>query len=237
MAGILHQASAMAKTRLIRSSDLPYHVTARTNNREPFHLPMDQVWEILNDALLVNTWFFKIEVHAFVLMPNHFHLMLTTPAEDLGQVMNFFMSQVTIEMNRRSGRTGRVFGGPYHRTLIDSHRYFLNVYRYIYQNPVRAKLCARVEEYDFSTIERWSVRAGFPVFVPSVVRGGIEERFFESAERQLNWLNTPVSKRQAEFIQLGLRRQRFRVSSNKAERRHSHLSNLFKIDPAQLLGA
>jgi putative transposase len=103
-----------------------------------------------------------------VLMPNHFHLLISTPGHDLGRVMERFMRSVTKTLNRLSGRSGRVFGGPYHRSLIDSGIYFAHAFKYVYQNPVRAKICDAVQNYPFSTLyeQLGKARLNVPLHYP-----------------------------------------------------------------------
>lgn len=80
----------MPRKLLYRSDFLPYHVTARTNNRETFKLPLEQLWQIIGDECLNLILVYEAEFHALVLMPNHFHLLLTVPKYDLGKVMSIF---------------------------------------------------------------------------------------------------------------------------------------------------
>ena len=143
----------MPRKKLLRSDIFPYHVTARTNNQERFPLPLEVVWSIVTNELLLISVLYKIEIQALVLMPNHLHLILTVPEQDLGKIMNLFMSDVTREMNRRTGRTGHAFGGPYFWSIITSTRYYGHALKYVYRNPVRGKLCDQVEEYEFSTVQ------------------------------------------------------------------------------------
>src|SRR5688500_9191320 len=100
----------MPRKNLIRSNVLPYHVTGRVNNREMFYAGIEDAWKELTQQCYEITILFGVRIHAFVLMPNHFHLLITVPEHDLVIVMQHFMRAATKEMNRRSGRSGRVFG-------------------------------------------------------------------------------------------------------------------------------
>jgi putative transposase len=131
---------SMPRKNLIRSNVYPYHVTARGNNKASFPCEPYQTWEIFNEKILEVQKKFGVKIHAFVMMSNHFHLLITTPHEDLGKVMETFMRSITRTMNAKSGRTGRVFGGPYHWSLINSNVYYDCALKYVYRNPVKAKL-------------------------------------------------------------------------------------------------
>jgi putative transposase len=143
----------MARRRLVRTEWLPYHITARVNNKEAFPLPLTEQWRVLSNECVLLRVLFEIELHSVVMMPNHIHMILTTPSPeyDLGRAMCMFMSQFTKQTNLRTGKSGHLFGGSYHRSAIQNSRYYYHAFKYLYRNPVRAGLCERVEDYKFST--------------------------------------------------------------------------------------
>jgi putative transposase len=213
----------MPRSHLYKSSFLPYHVTARTNNREDFPLTKDQVWKIIGNECLFLSLIYEVEFHGVVLMPNHFHMMLTVPHQDLGIVMNHFMRSVSRTINLLSGRSGHVFGGPHYRSLINNSRYFGHALKYIYRNPVRAKLCSKVEDYPYSSIQGLIglTRLPFPIFFTRV---GMEASLpLLHANEQLAWLNTPFPKEAEPLIQRGLRRTLFDVVMDRKTRQPSDL--------------
>ncbi len=179
----------MSRKTLIRSSCLPYHVTARVNNKECFHLPLETVWKVFDYHLFEIKLLFDVHIHAFVVMPNHIHLLITTPCEDLGIVMHTFIGSATRTINLKSGRSGRVFGARYHWTIIDSEVYFSHALKYVYRNPVKANLCEAVEQYQYSSLQGLLgfQHISFPLYFP------FEKRAFEFTPKeirdQLLWLN------------------------------------------------
>ena len=199
----------MPRKNLIRSSTLPYHVTARANTREAFPSDLTEVWDIFSDSCLDATFVHGVEIHALVVMPNHFHLLISTPQSDLGVVMERFMASATKTMNRISGRSGRVFGGPYHWSLIDSTLYFANALKYVYRNPVRAGLCRDAEAYSFSTLSglRGNGRLPFPLYFPFGLCGflGIPD----DPTGLVQWLNRTWSAEREAVIREGLKRTTF----------------------------
>jgi putative transposase len=209
----------MARTPLQVNKSLPYHVTARTNNRETFHVPLAQLWEIIGEECLNLAWVYGAEFHAFVLMPNHFHLLITTPEQNLGVTMNEFLKSVSRRSNRLSDRTGHVFGGPYHRSLIRDSRYFAHALKYVYRNPVRAKLCDHAEDYPFSTLRGLLGLAplAFPI---SFTRSGLELSLpAMEPVSQLGWLNSPLPKETEALVRAGLRRRLFDAIMDRKTRR------------------
>jgi putative transposase len=196
--------------KLLEKTDVfPYHVTGRTNNREVFGLSMDTGWDIFGSECLTMNLISGIEIHAFVLMPNHFHMLITVPELDLGTVMRDFMSNVTRVHNRTAKRSGHLFGGPYHWSLIHSARYFGHAYKYVYRNPIKAGLCTRVEDYPYSTLfgQLGSAFLPFPIYF---TRLGMEARLPSSEPfENLEWLNRPFSDEADRLIQKGLRKKVF----------------------------
>lgn len=199
----------MPRKKLIVSRILPYHVTARSNNREPFHCSLDRVWKILTEECLVAQILFGIRIHALVLMPNHFHLLLSTPNENLGVVMQTFMAAVTKRLNLLSGRSGRVFGDKYYRTIIGDPLYFSHAYRYVYRNPVRAGIRARVEEYLYSTLPglQGESQLPFPLHFPYNRPDFL--LIPNNPAAHLEWLNQPSTQEAEEAIRKALRKTEF----------------------------
>ena len=201
----------MPRKALIRSDRYPYHVTNRCNNREPFPLPAAEVWPLYEERLYEITYLFQARIHAVVLMPNHFHLLVTTPNEDLGEVMMHFVRSITKDLNLKTGQTGRVFGSRYHWSLVDSERYFLHAYKYLYRNPVRARLSSTAEEYPFSTLPGLlgEQTLNFPLHYPYEQSAASE--LIKPYLTDLNWLNRPTIAETEKRIRMGLRRLKFQL--------------------------
>jgi putative transposase len=198
----------MPRKKLIRSNVFPYHVNARCNNRERYPLDLEQVWIIFESELFALSLVYEIEVHAFVLMPNHFHLIVTIPLEDLGKIMNLLMSNVTRRINRRAMRSGHIFGGPYFWSIIMSSRYYGHVLKYVYRNPVRAKISETVLAYPFSTVRGlFGLRhLGFPIVF---TRAGLELNIPDPNLNHawLDWLETPFSIEAEKLIKKAMKRK------------------------------
>lgn len=110
----------MLRKPIQRSNFNYYHLTARSNNKEFFYLPILNVWDIMTRKLAELQRLYGIKIAAFVLMNNHFHLLMLTPKEDIDRIMFYFMKDVTLEIQKCTGRINRIFGGRYKGTIIDS---------------------------------------------------------------------------------------------------------------------
>ena len=195
----------------------PYHVCARCINKEWFNLPIDVVWSVMEDQLFLANHSFQLRIHAFVLMSNHFHLIVTAPNENMSDMLRYFMREVSREISWLSGRINQTWGGRNHKTFIGAHHYFMNTYKYVYRNPVRANICGRVEAYPFSTLAGLCglKRLIIPVCEDTVL---FNPHFDQSA---LNWLNTKPLVEADEEMRRALRRAAFKLPSSKSARTKS----------------
>ena len=208
----------MPRKQLIRSNEHPYHVSARANNREFFKVPLDSVWQIFIQQLSELEERFHIQVHSFVLMGNHFHLVLTVPEKDLGTIMQHLIQSVTKTLNQKAGRSGRVFGSRYHGSIITSPHHFDGVMKYVYRNPVKAGLCENVERYPFSTLS-CVLGSGS---VPFELHPPFEEKLLVPENDPLAyraWLNRPFPNEIDQQIKAALQKTRFQPSLDRRYRK------------------
>lgn len=194
----------MPRPLLIRSKTHPYHVTSRTNNKEFFPIPLNEVWKIMLEELHRMHLKYGLAVHAFVLMGNHFHLLCHTPQGNLDEVMRLFLRMTSIRISKEAEAKNHLWGGRYKWSLVESQTHYYQVYRYIFQNPVRAGIFERVESYPFTTLK--DVPIPLHSFIPMS---------FGGKEGELHWLNESYDKEDQELIRLGLRKFQFDVSQRK----------------------
>ena len=141
----------MARLPRLTLAGYPHHVIQRGNNRQPIFATTADYLHLL--ALLdENTKKFNVDVHAYVLMTNHFHL-LVTPETDKGLplLMQAVGRSYVRYFNDRQSRSGTLWEGRYRSTLIETDRYLLACMAYIDLNPVRAGLVAEAHEYAWSS--------------------------------------------------------------------------------------
>src|SRR5690348_15519526 len=113
----------MPRKALFRSNEFPYHITSRSNNRELFPGDHGYLWRVLTNELYLQYICHQVRVHAFVMMPNHFHLLLTSPSRDIDLVMKEVLSSTTRMLNTRLRRSGHIFGGRYFWSLLREPSY------------------------------------------------------------------------------------------------------------------
>lgn len=98
---------------------------------------------------------FKVDVFAFVLMRNHYHLLLRTNLPNLSRAMQWLGLTYARRFNNRLGRYGHLFQGRFKAMLVEDDAYMVELSCYIHRNPLRAKMVKRLIEY------RWS---SYPVY-------------------------------------------------------------------------
>ena len=92
------------------------------------------------------------QVHAYVLMSNHVHLLVTPAADDsVSRMMKAVGERYVRAFNKRHKRTGTLWEGRFKSTIVDSERYLFTLYRYIELNPVRAGLVEHPREFPWSS--------------------------------------------------------------------------------------
>lgn len=128
-----------------------YHLTARTKNDNYFSSPMPRAWQECMTYLNRAQKEVKIDIIAFVLMNNHYHLLVKANESELLKFMYLFRPLGLNQIKKEK---------------VISKTYLFHTYRYIYQNPLRAGLVKRIEDYPYSFINYLSKGESFsfPVY-------------------------------------------------------------------------
>jgi len=141
----------MPRPLRIHYPDVPLHVVQRGHNRAAcFFSGMDYACYLhwLHESLSSR----GIALHAYALMTNHVHLLLTPPsAEAVGRAMISLHRRYVHYVNKKYGRFGTLWEGRYRSSLIQSERYLFACQRYIELNPVRAGIVSDPARYRWSS--------------------------------------------------------------------------------------
>jgi len=154
----------MARKLRVEYPGAIYHVMNRGDRREPiFKDDKDRQCFVatLGEVCEKTGW----EVHAFCLMPNHFHLVVETPQANLVAGMKWFLGTYTSRFNRRHKVFGHLFSGRYKSLIVDGsgNGYLRTVCDYVHLNPARAKLLTpeqALREYRWSSWPEYLKRPG-----------------------------------------------------------------------------
>ena len=132
----------MARPLRIEFEGALYHLTGRGNARQRvFSDEKDcaKFVQLLSESL----GRYEVELHAYVLMGNHYHLMATTRRANLSRWMHWLTTAYTVYFNWRHRRVGHLFQSRYKSILVEAEGYPLSLSRYLHLNPVRGKVVGR----------------------------------------------------------------------------------------------
>jgi putative transposase len=133
---------------------VPAHVVQRGHNREPCFFD-DQDYRFFLAQLGVGLRRHGVDLHAYVLMTNHVHLLVTPRCEaGISRLMSHLGRQFVQFSNRRHRRTGARWEGRHKASLVQAETYLLTCMRYIELNPVAAGIVRSPEHYRWSS-SRW----------------------------------------------------------------------------------
>ncbi len=190
----------MARPLRIEFPNAWYHVMNRGAKRAPiYHTDNDRTafLNILSDV--VET--FHIEIHAYCLMGNHYHLLVKTPQGNLGQAMRHLNGVYTQRFNFCHRTDGPLFRGRYKAILVDADCYLAQVTRYIHLNPVEAKIAATPADYPWSSCQFFSKEIKEPPWLtikPTLQLFGVKEK---ARENYVQFLSEGVDTTTKEFYE------------------------------------
>jgi putative transposase len=130
---------------------MPVHVVQRGNNRAACferHTDYAMYLRLLAEARERH----GSDIHAYVLMTNHVHLLLTGRDDDsVSRTMKRLGESYVRYFNRAHSRTGTLWEGRFHSSVVDTQTYLLRCYRYVERNPVRAGMVTQPRDYTWSS--------------------------------------------------------------------------------------
>ena len=182
----------MARQPRLALPGYPHHVIQRGNNRQP--IVLDEV----DRRMLYSLWLeesqrHKVAVNAYVLLDNHFHMLLTPPSDEAMSLMMQSVGRTYVRyFNKRHNRSGTLWEGRYKSSLIDSEGYLLTCMAYIDLNPVRAGLAESAEDFSWSSYKHLAGQSIDKLVTPHALYWGLG--------------NTPFAREAAyaEFVAGGL---------------------------------
>jgi len=141
----------MARLPRLTVPGYPHHIIQRGNNRQAIFADTSD-YELLLRLIQENSREFRVAIHAYVLMSNHFHLLATPETtEGIPRMMQAVGRRYVRIYNQKQARTGTLWEGRYKSTIIQAERYLLACMVYIDLNPVRAGMVADPRAYPWSS--------------------------------------------------------------------------------------
>jgi len=143
-----------------KSSSGIYHIMLRGINRQQIFEDEEDRQRFL-DTLQNYKELCGYSIYGYCLMGNHIHILLKEGKEDLTLVLKRVAGSYVYWYNWKYHRTGHLFQDRYKSEPVEDDSYFLTVLRYIHQNPVKAEMCKRAEDYPYSSMMSYLTFSSF----------------------------------------------------------------------------
>jgi len=238
----------MARPLRIEYEGALYHVTARGNERSKVFFTKTD-YRKFKEYLCEGQTKYGFILHCFVLMTNHYHLLIETPEKNLSKIMHYLNSSYTTYINIKRKRSGHLFQGRYKAILVDRDSYFLELSRYLHLNPVRANMVERPEDYPHSsyaayiadndglvrTVDLLSMFSKDTIVAKQKYRIFVESSLGEKLESPLKKVYGGIILGSVPFIKESLDRleiellQRTETSHKKALRSHCEIDDVLSL--------
>jgi len=140
----------MSRPLRIQYKDAWYHIMNRGRRGECIYLNSDD-FGLFVELLKESSDQWAVNIAAYCLMSNHYHLLIQTPHANLSRFMRHVDGVYTQRFNRRHKYDGQLFRGRYKSILVGEDNYLLELVRYIHFNPVKAGLVEKPEDYQYSS--------------------------------------------------------------------------------------
>ncbi len=188
---------------------LPVHLVHRGHNRQRiFHCTGDFL--LFRRVLAEAAEEFHVALHAYVLMTNHVHLLLTPQRDEWGisGTMQSAGRCYVGYFNKRYQRSGTLWESRFHCSAIEDERYLLACHRYIDMNPVRAGMTARPEHYDWSSHRHYALGEPDSILTPHALVLSLAPNEAARTMAYNGLFETPLRAEDLEAIRLAIRRGR-----------------------------
>lgn len=154
----------MARPLRVQYPGALYHVTARGNERKAiFRTDADR--ERFLAVLAQGVERYRLRLHAYVLMDNHYHLLVETEEANLSLALRHLNGVYTGFFNRAHDRVGHLFQGRFKAIVVDKQSYLLELSRYIHLNPVRIRQPHSLTRYPWSSYWDYIGRRAAPAWL------------------------------------------------------------------------
>jgi putative transposase len=112
---------------------------------------VDDDYKLFINTLVETRELWNINVAAYCLLPNHYHLLVQTPEANLARCMRHLNGVYTQRFNKKHREDGPLFRGRYKAIIVDADSYLLELVRYIHRNPIRAGMTTTLDDYAWSS--------------------------------------------------------------------------------------
>jgi putative transposase len=164
----------VARPLRIEYKGASYHITARGNERKRIFFGKGD-YDKFKEYLLEAQDKYGYRLHCYVLMGNHYHLLIETPNGNMNKVLHYINGSYANYINRKRNRNGHLLQGRYKGILVDRDAYMLELSRYLHLNPVRAKIVERPEDYRQSSYRSYVKTQKEAIVTTDLILGMVSE--------------------------------------------------------------
>jgi putative transposase len=187
----------MTRPLRIDYPDTFYHVLSRGNEKRPIYYEPEDYLKF-QELLGKTAEKFHVEIHAYVLMANHYHLLIRTRQGNLSRAIQWLGVSYTGWFNRRHKRSGHLFQGRFKSFLIEADRYFIAMCYYIHGNPVRASIVEDVTAYQWSSARAYTNKGASPPWLTTETMLGMSrgsrKRFCSEQDAYVKRRESPLQE-------------------------------------------
>ncbi|MDD2427153.1 MAG: transposase [Eubacteriales bacterium] len=183
----------MPRRPRINAPGMIYHIFQRGNNKEYIFDRDEDKLSILY-LLEEHTQKADFELLAFVIMSNHYHLILQLKEAPMHIFMHRIISNFAKSYNKRQRRSGHVFEGRYNSIPVKDEPHLLDLLRYVHQNPVRAGICKQVHEYAWSSDQFYRKQDYEGLINTALILDSLSDKRPGAIEMYIDFMNEPVNK-------------------------------------------
>lgn len=201
-----------------------YHVIARGNNKEYiFKESIDKGYFIKQLKECSATMGYR--VYGYVLMDNHYHIIIQTLDKKLPEIMHQINNKYSKYFNGKYKRVGHVFQGRYKAILVQDERYMLKLLRYVHQNPVRVGISKSVEGYKWSSDIYY--RKNINSFVNTeVIFEMLDKQIIRAMQKYMEFMNEPEEENYSRLEAIGDEAYIALCSSRTEEKQRKRLDEI-----------
>jgi len=181
----------MARPLRIEYEGALYHVTSRGNEGRSIFFSKSDYHKFLGYLETAQEKYHCL-IHAYVLMNNHFHLLIETLLPNLNQVMHYLNGSYTNFINLRRGHRGHLLQGRYKAILVDRDNYLLEVSRYLHLNPVRARIVKMPEDYPYSSYRAYISKSSEEIIYRDLILGMISNNQRKAVNLYKNFVEKAI---------------------------------------------
>ena len=220
----------MSRTARIDIPEHFYHIMCRGQRKNPlFFSKKDKEYFIL--LLLSILQEYDILLLAYSLMTNHFHLLVYRRMDSLGIIMKKLNIRYAIYFNKKYNVVGHVFQGRYKSSIVLDEKYLVHLIKYIHDNPVKAGIVKKAEDYEFSSAAFYLGKtSSLPLEKLSIFKGidGIKryKEFMNEKEVPISYYKDSIGSTE-EYLDLQ-KRKKGRKLSNYEHRRNGEKKDIYR---------